>query len=257
MLNDKNVLIVGGSSGIGLAIADYFNQQQANVIVASNEKGQGKSFEYFADNGRWIDADVETQSGPKELIEEAWAKFGQGPIDSLVYVAGVYIPDGLSSDDPVAVWNKTYNIKVRGSYLAALEYARCLQEQDAESEDPNILFVSSINAIQSEPEHLAYDGACAAVEGQTRSFAVQFAQIGIRVNCLAPGLVATRLTQEVVDDEHLHQHAKKCIPLGRIGLTTDFGPPAAFLCDGQQSGYITGEVLRVDGGIAALQAPNP
>ena len=257
MLNDKNVLIVGGSSGIGLAIADYFDAQQANVIVASNETGQGERFEYFADNDLWINADVATEHGPKELVETAWRKFGHEPIDSLVYVAGVYIADGLHTDDPAAVWNKTFNIKVRGSYLAALEYARCLEESDVESQDPSILFVSSINAIQSEPEHLAYDGACAAVEGQTRSFAVQFASQGIRVNCLAPGLVATRLTQSVVDDEHLHQHATKCIPLGRIGQTKDYGPPAAFLCDGSQSGYITGEVLRVDGGIAALQAPNP
>lgn len=246
---ERRILVAGGSQGIGLAIAERLLEEGAQVVIASNEfLDQPGQTPTLPEGAQWVQVDLSTADGPVKMIHEAQDLLGNS-VQTLFYVAGTYIPDGLESENVIDIWNLTYHLKVRGSYLAALEFVRQL---DPETEDPNVIFVSSINAQRSEREHLAYDGACGAVEAQTRAFAVQFPHV--RFNCLAPGLVHTGLTAPVLNDPRQHEHALRGIPMGRVGQTTDYAGPAVFLCS-KDSAYMTGSVLLIDGGIGALQAP--
>lgn len=248
---ERRILVAGGSQGIGLAIAERLLEEGAQVAIASNEfLDQPGRTPTLPEGAQWVQVDLSTENSPVKMIHEAQELLG-GSVQTLFYVAGTYIADGLETENVIDVWNLTYHLKVRGSYLAALEFVRQL---DQETDDPNVIFVSSINAQRSEREHLAYDGACAAVEAQTRSFAVQFPHV--RFNCLAPGLVHTGLTAPVLDDPRQLEHALRGIPLGRVGQPSDYAGPAVFLCS-KDSGYMTGSVVLVDGGIGALQAPEP
>ena len=251
-LAGQNIVVAGGTRGIGRAAALRLAAEGAAVVVGSDEEPAFDAPGLHAAGIRHIQADLATEEGPIQLIRQARQLLGPR-LHHLVYFAGVYLEHKPGGRSACELWDLTYQIKVRGSYLAALEF---LAGPHADGDDTSIVFVSSINARQSEPTHLAYDGACAAVEGQTRAFAVEYARQGVRVNCLAPGLIETRLTREVVDDPREHQHARRCIPLGRIGQPDDCSGAVVFLCS-RDAAYITGQVLTVDGGIEALQAPGP
>lgn len=137
------------------------------------------------------------------------------------------------------------NVKARACYLLAHEFVRHA------AEGASFVGISSVNAEQSEPDHLAYDAACAALGGIIRSFAVHHAP-RYRFNAVAPGLVATRLTREVADEPRLREHACANIPLARIGSPDDCAGAVLFLLSADAA-YVTGETLFVDGGIRANQ----
>lgn len=249
-LAGKNIVVAGGTRGIGRAAALRLAAEGAQVVVGSDEEPPFGAEALQEAGILHVQANLATVDGPAQLIRQARQLLGPR-LHHLVYFAGVYLEHKPAGRSPNELWEITYHVKVRGSYLSALEF---IAGPHDDGDDTSIVFVSSINARQSEPTHLAYDGACAAVEGQTRAFAVEYARQGIRVNCLAPGLIETRLTREVVDDPREHQHARRCIPLGRIGQPDDCSGAVVFLCSADAA-YVTGQVLTVDGGIEALQAP--
>lgn len=249
-LSGKRIVVAGGTRGIGQAAAMRLLVEGASVVVCSEEDPPHDFHQLAQAGAQHVQADLATVDGPCRMIREARRLLGDR-LHYLVYFAGVYLEHNPGGLTPQQLWDITYFVKVRGSYLAALEF---LAEPIDDEDDTGVVFVSSINARQSEPDHLAYDGACAAVEGQTRAFAVQYAERGVRFNCLAPGLIDTRLTREVVDDPQEHDHARRCIPLGRIGSPLDCTGAVVFLCS-TDAAYITGQTLTVDGGIEALQAP--
>lgn len=242
--SEKRILVTGGTRGIGRAIVSGLLEKGVTDLVVVSEEETPFEFSDLADRGVvHIRTDLGSESGPQELVRNVHEQLGG--LDGIVHCAGVYLEEDPGDRDVVGIWNDTVNIKARGGYLLATEFAKLA------SEGASFVGITSINAEQSEPDHLAYDPACAALGGVIRAFAVHCAP-RLRFNALAPGLIQTRLTERVADSPEALEHVTKNIPLGKMGQAQDCVGAALFLL-GDDSAYITGETIFVDGGIRANQ----
>jgi NAD(P)-dependent dehydrogenase (short-subunit alcohol dehydrogenase family) len=240
----KNIIVTGGTRGIDRAIAlALLNEGVKNLVVAAEEETPFEWVDLEARGAHYLRADMGSETAPGWMVHEAHQKLGR--LDGLVHCAGVYLEGSPGDRDEVEIWNETMNIKARGGYLLANAFAELAEPGSS------FLAITSINADQSEPDHLAYDPACAALGGVIRAFAIHHAP-RLRFNALAPGLIHTRLTEEVADSSEMQAHACNNIPLGKLGTPEDCAGAALFLLS-DESRYITGETLFVDGGIRANQ----
>lgn len=240
----KGFIVTGGTRGIGRAIALALLEKGVKKLVIAAEEDDPHEWEALEQKGaHYLKADMGSETDPGSMVHTAYEKLGA--LDGLVHCAGVYLEGNPGDRTQVEIWNETMNIKARGGYLLANAFAE-LAEPNA-----SFLAITSINAEQSEPDHLAYDPACAALGGVIRAFAIQHAP-GLRFNALAPGLIHTRLTEEVADSSEMLAHACRNIPLEKLGTPEDCAGASLFLLS-DESRYITGETLFVDGGIRANQ----
>ncbi len=241
------ILVTGGSRGIGLAVVRRLlavaSRSDAITIVSDDDPATLPVEVRDSPRVRWLRYDLATAEGPIRGVQEAAA--GMGGIDGLVHCAGVYPEANPAGRSPLELWELTMNVKARAGYLLAWEFARHA------SPGASFVAITSINAEQSEPDHLAYDPACAALGGVIRAFAIQHAP-RLRFNAVAPGLIRTRLTESVFQDPAIHQHVCLNIPFDRAGTPEDCAGAILFLL-GPDSSYITGETIFVDGGIRANQ----
>ena len=249
-LHGKRILITGGTSGIGRAIALRLLEEGVSQLTVSSELDAPPDWDPFENSEaetHYLKCDTGSEDEPVLLVQQAHALMGG--IDGLVHCAGVYLEGDPGNRTVAQLWEESVNIKARGGYLLAHAFA------EHACEGASFVGVTSINADQSEPDHLAYDSACAALSGAIRSFAVQHAP-RLRYNALAPGLIRTRITEEVADDAALHEHAISNIPMGRMGSPEDCTGAAVFFLSNDSS-YVTGVTLYVDGGISANQMSKP
>lgn len=245
--NERKILVTGGTHGIGRAIAlGLLKKGVQHLIVAAEEESPYEWAELADPGARYIRADLESETEPISLVEEACRQLGG--LDGLVHCAGVYLEGNPGDRSAVEIWNQTMNIKARSGYLLATSFS------EHANEGASFVGITSINAEQSEPDHLAYDPACAALGGVIRAFAIQHAP-RIRFNALAPGLIHTRLTDVVAQSSQHIEHAVRNIPMGRLGQPDECVGTALFLL-GEDSIYITGETIFVDGGIRGNQMSN-
>ncbi len=247
-LSHKRILVTGGTRGIGRAIVKRFFLEGASRIVVAAEEDEPNEWEELKNLGaEYLIGDMATEDEPIQVVRDACALMGG--LDGLVHCAGVYPEASPGEKNAAQLWNETVNIKARAGYLLATEFVQVAEEGSS------MVAITSINAVQSEPDHLAYDPACAALGGVVRAFAVQFAP-RFRFNALAPGLIRTRLTEAVVESPALHQFACDNIPMSRLGEPEECAGAAVFLVS-DDAAYITGETIFVDGGIRSNQMAKP
>ena len=240
----KRILVTGGTHGIGRAIAfGLLDAGLKNLVVAAEEEVPSNWADFAARDARYIRADLVTETEPVALVHDAADRMGG--LDGVVHCAGVYLEGDFGERSPAAVWDTTMNIKARAGYLLAHAFSEIAPPGGS------FVAITSINAEQSEPDHLAYDPACAALGGVIRAFAVQHAP-RLRFNAVAPGLIHTRLTEEVAQSDKAAAHVARNIPMQGMGKPEDCVGTALFLL-GEDSAYITGETIFVDGGIRANQ----
>ena len=243
-LQGKRILVTGGTRGIGRAIVDRIIAEGADSVAVAAEVD---SVDGLSPETVYMKCDTGSEDEPAKLVQAAYVEMGG--LDGLVHCAGVYPEANPGGKSVVQLWEESMNIKARGGYLLASEFAKVANE------GASFVGVTSINAVQSEPDHLAYDPACAAFGGVIRAFAVHHAP-KYRFNALAPGLIHTQLTDVVATTPAFHQHACDNIPMGRMGKTSDCAGAAVFLLS-DDAAYITGDTIFVDGGIQANQMSKP
>ena len=241
----ETILITGASRGIGAAAARHMAGLGWNVAVHYNQSR--KSAEDLAreltESGVEAEAfggDVSDPAQAKALAEAVEQRFGR--VDALVCNAGVALPQQLLTDTTDAQWRKVMGVDLDGVFHVIRAVVPGMVRQKSGS----IVTVSSMWGVTGGSCEAPYSAAKAGVIGLTQALAKELGLSGIRVNCVAPGVIATEM------NAHLSQEDMEALeeetPLGRIGTPEDVARAIAFLA-GEDASFITGQVLRVDGGM--------
>lgn len=245
LLKDKNIVVIGGTGGIGLSAGKAFVEQGAKVI-ALGLPGQTP----HSDNWKYFTADA-TKEGSAEIAIQMCVE-AYGSFDALFHVAGGSgrkWGDGPLHEISLEGWKKTFDLNLTSLMLsnrAAVQYFLKYGQKGS------ILNVSSVLAFSPSPSYFsthAYAASKAAIIGFSTSIAAFYASNNIRVNVLAPGLTRTPMAKRAAKDRNIQRFIKTKQPLdgGRMAETTDLDAAAVyFLSD--HAGFTTGQVLAVDGG---------
>ncbi len=239
-LEGHAALVTGSSQGIGQAIARGLAECGAR-IVCHGLHDQPSEVPYFA-------CDLALPEAPADLIEKAF--IAEPALDTLICNAGSFF-DTPFLEMTGQEWGRTMNLNLSATFFLVQAFAR---RRVSLGGGGSIVIVSSTNGFQAEADSVAYDTSQGGLVMMTKSLAVSLAPHGIRVNGIAPGLIRTPLTQTWMEPRanDVLKHYEKKILLGRVGQPQDCAGAAAFLCS-PAAGYITGEIIVIDGGLTTTQ----
>lgn len=244
LLNGKKALVTGGSRGIGKEMVRRFLEEGADVwYVSTRESPHAEELQDTASSlGRtvtWKQGDVGNEEQVKSIVEDVLKE--AGGLDILVNNAGI-TRDGLIFRMSVEDWEQVMKINLQSAFLFCRPIARQMVKQKGGS----IINVSSVVGVHGNGGQCNYSASKAGLIGLTKSLAKEIASRGVRVNALAPGFIETSMTDSLGDD--VKSKLAEAIPMGRIGGPTDVADTAVFL-GSDLSGYITGQVIGIDGGM--------
>jgi NAD(P)-dependent dehydrogenase (short-subunit alcohol dehydrogenase family) len=253
-LNGKIALVTGSRRGIGRAIALEFASAGADIVLCDNVTGDDKLKEAAAEiektgrKGVAVSADISKKSDVEEMVNRAVARFGK--IDILVNCAGVWIPGQNLIDCPENNWDKVIDVNLKGTYLCCQAAGKVMVKQRS----GNIINLSSKVGLEAGTGAGAYSISKAGIIMMTRQLALELAPYGIRVNALAPGIVKTDFNKDLWQGTEPGKKLARGVPLGRLAEPEDIARAALFLATNDSS-YITGAVLPIDGGWQAGAPP--
>lgn len=245
LLENKVAIVTGGTSGIGKAIAQKFVEQGANVIIIGTNPDKGKSAveEIQSKTGKegisFYQLDVSHTDNVHTAIKEILNQHKN--IDILVNNAGI-VRDQLLMRMTEDHWDQVMTVNLKSCFNLCNALIRTMMKARSGA----IINVSSIIGLTGNVGQANYAASKAAIIGFTKSLAKEVGGRNIRVNCIAPGYIATSMNEEL--PENVKEDFLKRTPLGRVGNTDDVANTALFLAS-PMSDFITGQVITVDGGI--------
>jgi len=243
-LAGKVALITGASKGIGRAIATLFAQQGAQVAftyLSSVEKGQALEAELaaYGPKAKGYRSDAADFAQAEKLVDDVVAEFGK--LDIVVNNAGI-TQDGLLLRMSEAQWDNVLNVNLKSVFNLTKAATRPMMRAKAGS----IINMTSVVGIKGNAGQANYAASKAGIIGFTKSVALELGSRNIRCNAIAPGFIETEMTDAL--DQKVVDEWRKAIPLRRGGSPEDVAKATAFLAS-DDSAYITGQVLQVDGGM--------
>lgn len=240
-LKDKVVVVTGGVTGIGGAASLAFAGEGANVFA--QYLGGGPELGRIEAAGvATLKLDLTEDGAPQQLIDAALAKFGR--IDVLINNAGSLVGRVLVTDLDDGFIDKVFDLNCRQLIHCCRIAARLMKEQGSGT----IINVTSIAARNgSSPGGSVYAGAKGFVSAFSKTLAKELVGNGVRVNCVSPGTIHTAF-HDRFSDEAKREAARKSIPMQRLGLAEDCAGTFLYLASGKASGYVTGQVIEVNGG---------
>ena len=240
---DKIVLVTGAARGLGRAIAGKFAGQGAHVAVCDlNREWLADTEKAITGYGRktlGLAADVSNPAHVQAAVEAVVQQFGR--LDVMVNNAGI-TKDGFLVRMSEADWDAVINVNLKGTFLFTKQAAKVMMKQRSGA----IVNVASIIGLIGNAGQANYGASKAGVIALTKSAAKELASRNIRVNAVAPGFIETKMT--AVLPEEIRNKMLAAIPMGRFGLPEDVANVVLFLA-GQDSAYMTGQVLTISGGM--------
>ena len=249
-LQDKVCVVTGAAQGIGQAIVEAYAREGGRPAILDLN---GPAAEAFAEElrGREIDArGFACDVSDKASVEEAAARVAEelGPCDVLVNNAGVALM-GPSFDFPEDQWRRSLDVMTTGVFFCCQAFGR----QMADAAGGAIVNIASMNASVAFPMRLAYNAAKAAVVQMTEVLAIEWAEHGIRVNAIGPGVTRTALVDKAIQDGFINERAYvERTPMKRLGRPEEIAKAALYLASEEDSSFVTGHFLVVDGGWTAF-----
>lgn len=234
-----HVLVTGAASGIGQAIAESYAAERDNVVDLVDVDADQLSAVAHRLDAAYERLDLAEAHGPQLAVGRCWE--ARGPVDILVNAAGIY-PSLEMIDLQPADWDRVFALNTRAPALTTAELAR--RAVDA-GRGASVVNISSGAALRSRPGGGPYASSKAALEMATRAAALELGPYGIRVNAVSPGFVTVDSACNPVSEEYAA--AVSVNPLGRVGTPADIARAVRWIA-GPEAAWVTGEILRVDGG---------
>ena len=253
-LKGKNLLVTGGSSGIGQAIAVRFAAHGTNVAInylttpdeaARTEEQVHACVSKVQQHGVrdvLVQGDVSCEDDAVRMVGEATERLGG--LDILVNNAGIQI-SRPSEELTSAHFDKVLAVNLRGSFLCARE---AIKNFLADAKPGAVINVSSVHQLIPKPNYLGYSVSKGGMQNLTRTLALEYAARGIRVNGIGPGATVTPINRSWIDDPVKRAAVESHIPMRRAGDSEEMAAVTAFLLS-DDAAYITGQTLFVDGGL--------
>ena len=253
-LESKVALITGGGSGIGRACAEMFAREGARVAVSdiSLERAQATT-QFVTSHGGdaiAISGDVSVGDDAQNMVSATVEKFGK--LDVLVNSSGVSARNAMpKGSSPEEVWDKVIDVNLKGTYMVSWH----AMPEMAKSGGGSIINLSSIMGLVGYPVGMGggfnpYNPSKGGVLQFTRNLAIDSASKNVRVNCICPGYVETDLTSALTKDAEALSRLETLHPIGRLGQPEEIAYAARYLAS-DESGFVTGTPLVVDGGYTA------
>jgi glucose 1-dehydrogenase len=259
-LSGKTVIVTGGGSGIGQAIATRLGHCGVNVAINyvgppegavatrdAIEHGLKRCIDEVnacsqPSRAMLVEADVSDEAAVEGMFKEVLGEFGS--VDLLVNNAGIQIAQPSDVLDATA-FDRVLAVNLRGAFLCARAQIRHLL---AEGRPGSIVNVSSVHQLIPKPKFLGYSVSKGGMQNLTRTLALEYADRSIRVNGIGPGATVTPINRAWIDDPEKRAMVTSHIPMGRPGEADEMAATVAFLLS-DDAGYITGQTLFVDGGL--------
>ena len=246
-LNGKVAVVIGGTSGIGLAIARGFADAGADVIPTSRRLEQVQAaaaeIEHRGRRSLRMSSDVSDRNSLQQVLDEAIKAFGK--VDILVNSAG-RTKRAPTLDFSEEDWDSILDTNLTGTLRAAQVFGRHMLEREYGS----IINIASLSTFVALYEVAAYSASKAAVASLTKSLAIEWSQRGVRVNAIAPGVFRTPLNEKLLDETERGREFLLRTPMRRFGNVDELAGAAIFLASDAAS-FVNGEILTVDGGFLA------
>jgi NAD(P)-dependent dehydrogenase (short-subunit alcohol dehydrogenase family) len=246
-LSGRTAVVIGGTSGIGRAIAHGFAEAGADVVCTSRRAEQvattAAEIEAFGRRTLRQTSDVGDRASLQNLLDKCVAEFGQ--VDILVNSAG-RTKRAPTLDFAEEDWNDILETNVTGTLRACQIFGRHMLEQGY----GRIVNIASLSTFVSLFEVAAYAASKAAVASLTKSLAIEWAKHGVNVNAIAPGVFKTDLNRDLLESTERGREFQLRTPMGRFGRVEELAGAAVFLAS-EAASFVTGEILVVDGGFLA------
>jgi len=243
-LHGSTAIVVGAARGIGASVAREI-AGLGGAVVAVDSSPTVAEFAKSVERSRVssLCGDITDPNTISQAIDVA--RKLHGPPTILVHSAFVDTPTALE-ETSVADWKRTLDVLLTSAWYSDVEFVRALQGRPG-----SIVHIASVHALATAPKYGAYAAAKAGLVGLTRSAAVEWGHLGVRVNAVCPGFIKVERNAFVWEDQHAVNSMLRCYPLRRMGLPEDVARAVVFLCS-PAAAYITGVSLPVDGGMLAL-----
>jgi len=239
-LKDKNIIVTGASGGIGFSIIEKLNLAGANILASGTKKERLDKIKDKFSNIKILQFDISQSNKIEKFIEDATNELG-GSLDCIINNAGV-TQDNLAIRMSLEEWQKVIDINLTSTFLIS----KFAIKKMLKNKSGKIINITSVVGHTGNLGQANYTASKAGIIAMSKSLALEYAKKNININCISPGFIKTAMTEKL--DDKFREAIISKIPSARLGDPGDIANAALFLCSNQSS-YINGETLHVNGGM--------